>query len=61
MGAIGPIAILTIIGLVSGGYAVVQIYNRRRKNRIDGFYADVMAIRDSIDELRYYRTRLFRP
>ena len=23
------------IGLVSGGYAVIQIYNRRRKNRID--------------------------
>ena len=39
-----------VIGMISGSYAVIQIYNRRRKNRIDGFYTDVMAIRDSINE-----------
>lgn len=37
-----------VIGLVSGAYAVIQIYHRRRKNRIDGFYTEVMAVRDSI-------------
>jgi TRAP-type uncharacterized transport system substrate-binding protein len=46
---VAEVLVTLIIGLVSGGYAVIQIYNRRRKNRIDGFYADVMAIRDSID------------
>jgi TRAP-type uncharacterized transport system substrate-binding protein len=48
---VAEVLVTLIIGLVSGGYAVIQIYNRRRKNRIDGFYEDVMAIRDSIDEL----------
>ena len=47
---VAEVLVTLIIGLVSGGYAVVQIYNHRRKNRIDGFYTDVMAIRDSIDE-----------
>jgi TRAP-type uncharacterized transport system substrate-binding protein len=46
---VAEVLVTLIIGLVSGGYAVIQIYNRRRKNRIDGFYTDVMAIRDSID------------
>ncbi len=48
---VAEVLVTLIIGLVSGGYAVIQIYNRRRKNRIDGFYKDVMSIRDSIDEL----------
>jgi TRAP-type uncharacterized transport system substrate-binding protein len=47
---IAEVLVTLIIGLVSGGYAVIQIYNRRRKNRIDGFYTGVMQIRDSIDE-----------
>ena len=47
---VAEVLVTLVIGLVSGTYAVVQIYNRRRKNRIDGFYADVMAIRDSINE-----------
>jgi TRAP-type uncharacterized transport system substrate-binding protein len=47
---VAEVLVTLIIGLVSGGYAVVQIYNRRRKNRIDGFYTDVMAVRDSIGE-----------
>ncbi|NCF25384.1 MAG: hypothetical protein GWP60_12680 [Gammaproteobacteria bacterium] len=47
---VAEVLVTLVIGLVSGIYAVIQIYNRRRKNRIDGFYADVMAIRDSINE-----------
>jgi TRAP-type uncharacterized transport system substrate-binding protein len=47
---VAEVLVTLVIGLVSGTYAVIQIYNRRRKNRIDGFYADVMAIRDSINE-----------
>lgn len=47
---VAEVLVTLVIGLVSGAYAVIQIYNRRRKNRIDGFYTDVMAIRDSIDE-----------
>lgn len=47
---VAEVLVTLVIGLISGGYAVVQIYNRRRKNRIDGFYKDVMAIRDSVDE-----------
>ena len=47
---VAEVLVTLVIGLVSGIYAVIQIYNRRRKNRIDGFYADVMAIRDSVDE-----------
>jgi hypothetical protein len=47
---IAEVLVTLVIGLVSGGYAAVQIYNRRRKNRIDGFYTEVMAIRDSISE-----------
>ena len=47
---VAEVLVTLVIGLISGSYAVVQIYNRRRKNRIDGFYKDVMAIRDSINE-----------
>lgn len=47
---VAEVLVTLVIGLISGGYAVVQIYNRRRKNRIDGFYRDVMAVRDSISE-----------
>ncbi len=47
---VAEVLVTLVIGLISGGYAAIQIYNRRRKNRIDGFYRDVMAIRDSINE-----------
>ena len=47
---VAEVLVTLVIGLISGGYAVVQIYNRRRKNRIDGFYTEVMKIRDSINE-----------
>jgi hypothetical protein len=47
---VAEVLVTLVIGVVSGTYAAIQIYNRRRKNRIDGFYTDVMAIRDSINE-----------
>lgn len=47
---VAEVLVTLVIGIISGSYAVIQIYNRRRKNRIDGFYKDVMAIRDSINE-----------
>jgi TRAP-type uncharacterized transport system substrate-binding protein len=47
---VAEVLVTLVIGLVSGGYAAVQIYNRRRKNRIDGFYKEVMEVRDSISE-----------
>jgi TRAP-type uncharacterized transport system substrate-binding protein len=47
---VAEVLVTLVIGLVSGGYAVIQIYNRRRKNRIDRFYKEVMAVRDSIGD-----------
>ena len=47
---VAEVLVTLVIGLTSGAYAVIQIYNRRRKNRIDGFYANVMEIRDSVNE-----------
>lgn len=47
---VAEVLVTLVIGLVSGSYAVVQIYNRRRKNRIDRFYKEVMAVRDSVSE-----------
>ena len=35
-----------VIGVVSGFYAVLRFYNIRRKNRIDRFCAEALAIRD---------------
>lgn len=45
---VAEVLVTLVIGAISGVYAVVQIYNRRRKNRIDRFYTDVIALRDSI-------------
>ena len=44
---VAEVLVTLLIGVISGSYALVQIYHRRRKNRIDKFYVDVMAIRDS--------------
>jgi TRAP-type uncharacterized transport system substrate-binding protein len=45
---VAEVLVTLVIGVISGVYAVAQIYQRRRKNRIDTFYTDVIAIRDSI-------------
>ena len=45
---VAEVFVTLVIGFVSGTYAIAQIYQRRRKNRIDVFYTDVIALRDSI-------------
>jgi len=47
---IAEVLVTMVIGVISGIYAVAQIYQRRRKNRIDVFYTDVMAIRDAVSD-----------
>ncbi len=51
---IAEVLVTLLIGLVSGGYAIVRIYNIRRKNRIDAFCSEALSIRegslDSTDE-----------
>ena len=54
---VAEVLVTLIIGVVSGTYAVVQIYHRRRKNRIDKFYKKVMAVRDSITSESSMRDR----
>lgn len=55
---IAEVIVTLLIGLVSGSYAIAKIIQRRRKNRIDTFYTDVLAIRyrmqdsDRQDEFR---------
>ena len=44
---VAEVLVTLVIGVVSGSYALLQIYHRRRKNRIDRFYLEVMEIRDS--------------
>jgi hypothetical protein len=45
---VAEVLVTLIIGLISGTYAAAQIFQRRRKNRIDVFYTDVIAVRDSV-------------
>jgi hypothetical protein len=44
---VAEVLVTLFIGLVSGIFALVQIYNRRRKNRIDEFYKSVIGIRNA--------------
>ena len=46
---IAEVAVTLLIGLLSGTFAVLRIYQIRRKNRIDVFYKDIMAIRSSVE------------
>ena len=47
---IAEVAVTILIALFSATFAGLRIYRMRRKNRIDTFYSDVIAIRNSIDE-----------
>jgi hypothetical protein len=47
---VAEVLVTLVIGLISGIFAVGQIIHRRRKNRIDVFYTDVMSLRDSITD-----------
>ena len=45
---IAEVAVTVLIALISAVFAGVRIFRMRRKNRIDVFYTDTMAIRESI-------------
>lgn len=45
---VAEVAVTLLVGVVSGGFAIVKLYRIRRKNRIDRFYERVIAIRKSM-------------
>lgn len=45
---VAEVLVTLLVAVISGGFAIVRIYRIRRKNRIDRFYVDVIAVRDSI-------------
>ncbi len=47
---IAEVLVTLLIGMVSGGFAILKIYQVRRKNRIDAFYTEVIRTRDSLTE-----------
>ena len=47
---VAEVAVTVLIGLLSGAFAMIRIYNIRRKNRIDVFYKDAIDLRNTIDE-----------
>jgi hypothetical protein len=47
---IAEVAVTVLIALISAVFAGVRIFRMRRKNRIDVFYADAMAIRLTVSE-----------
>ena len=47
---IAEVAVTVLIAIFSAAFAGLRIYRIRRKNRIDTFYSDVIAIRNSIDD-----------
>lgn len=46
---IAEVAVTVIVALFSAIFAAMRIYRMRRKNRIDTYYKDVIAIRNSLD------------
>jgi len=47
---IAEVVVTVIVALFSAIFAGVRIYHMRRKNRIDAFYTEVIAIRSSLGE-----------
>jgi TRAP-type uncharacterized transport system substrate-binding protein len=47
---IAEVAVTVLIALMSAAFAGVRIYRMRRKNRIDVFYTDAIAIRHSVSD-----------
>jgi TRAP-type uncharacterized transport system substrate-binding protein len=47
---LAEVGITILIALISAALGGLRIYRMRRKNRIDTFYSDVIAIKNSIDE-----------
>jgi hypothetical protein len=48
---VAEVLVTLMVAAFSASFAGVRIYNRRRKNRIDRFYAAALNIRNSIDKL----------
>lgn len=47
---VAEVLVTLMVGVVSGIFAVVKIYRIRRKNRLDEFLVDVIAIRNSLKQ-----------
>jgi hypothetical protein len=47
---VAEVSVTVIIALFSAIFAGVRIHHMRRKNRIDAFYTDVIAIRSGLDD-----------
>lgn len=47
---IAEVAVTIFLALLSGAYAMVRVYRIRRKNRIDTFYKEAIALRNVVDE-----------
>jgi TRAP-type uncharacterized transport system substrate-binding protein len=47
---VAEVLVTLLVGMVSGGFAILKIYQVRRKNRIDAFYTKVIRTRDSVAE-----------
>lgn len=45
---IAEVGVTVLIALVSAGYAGVRLFRLRRKNRIDTFYSQTIALRNSV-------------
>lgn len=45
---VAEVLVTLLVAAVSGGWALINIYRIRRKNRIDEFYKEVIRIRDSL-------------
>ena len=45
---VAEVLVTLIVGIISGGYAMFRIYQVRQKDRIDEFYEQILAIRDSL-------------
>lgn len=47
---IGEVLVALLVAAVSGVFAAINVYRRRRKNRIDVFYKDVYELLEGIDD-----------
>ncbi len=47
---VAEVLVTLLVGMVSGAFAILKIYQVRRKNRIDAFYTQVIRTRDSVAE-----------
>ena len=54
---VAEVAVTVFIALFTGGIAAARIYNIRRKNRIDTFYAEAIRLRKSVNDDTPFATR----